>query len=332
MATTQPSLEHPATTDQPGDDRPAAGHEIQRTVEDLTPWAVSLLLHLGIGLLAAFATWLAPADVDEQPITIPIINPAEIVPVEPLTPTRTVDLSPAGSSADSIPSRQVSRPAQARMDLDLTDAVPTIGISGLASAPDGLEGNGDGAGSGLFDGDDTHHGGRAMSVIFVIDASGSLVDSLPFVISELQARLGRLQQQQRFGVVFFQRDDFIDVTRGLRPATRVRVAEVRRRITLESGNIVPGGSSNPVRAIERAISQRPELICLLSDNITGSGPYAIEQDALLEKIRQAKQRYRADTRINTIQFLHDDPLRTLEKIAAEHQGTSVLVTSKMIDR
>jgi hypothetical protein len=92
-------------------------------------------------------------------------------------------------------------------------------------------------------------------------------------------------------------------------------------ITLENGNIAPGGSSNPVEAIRLAISYRPDLIYILSDNITGSGQYAIDQTQLLEFIQEVKEKSRAaETRINTIQFLHRDPLGTLKKIAEQNGG------------
>ena len=308
------------------DDQASVGEEVHTMLQYLLPWAVSILLHLGIGLLAAFATWIAPGGFEEEEIVIPKAEVKEIIPSEVLTNVTDMEVTATTDTPREIETQEVAKGEPSEMAIDMSDAVPTFGTAAAAAAPDGSVVGTDDAGVGIYG----VGSGNAMSVIYVIDASGSLVDTLPFVIAELQSKLTRLQPSQRFGVIFFQRDDFIDVTNGMRPATPQQVEYVRNFIAIESGNITPGGSSNPVRAIERAISQRPELIYILSDNITGSGQYAIEQSALLAKIREAKQRFRAQAKINTIQFLHDDPLKTLKKIAEEHGGRSAFISAKMV--
>ena len=78
-----------------------------------------------------------------------------------------------------------------------------------------------------------------------------------------------------------------------------------RWIDIDSGNIVPAGQSNPVTALRLALKYKPQLIFLLSDNITGQGQYELNQRRLLEEIKKANQ---GNTKINTIQFLYPDHL------------------------
>ena len=90
----------------------------------------------------------------------------------------------------------------------------------------------------------------------------------------------------------------------------------------------PTGLSNPVKAITRAIQYQPEVIFLLSDNITGQGRYEVDQKQLLAQIEHANSRSR--TVINTIQFLYPDHLAryglkpTLEEIADKTEASYVV--------
>jgi len=80
--------------------------------------------------------------------------------------------------------------------------------------------------------------------------------------------------------------------------------------------------------MQQALRYRPQLMYLLSDNITGGGTgatqYEIEQQRLLDEVQRANT---GNTKINTIQFLYEDPLSkvpgkkgTLEQIAEMSGG------------
>src|SRR4029450_8789695 len=93
----------------------------------------------------------------------------------------------------------------------------------------------------------------------------------------------------------------------------------------DRNNIFPQGRSNPLAAIEKAMRLKPDVIFLLSENITGSGPFELAQaplPALLEKLNPIDpETGRRTTQINCVQFLDPDPLDTLRKIAEIHGGT-----------
>jgi len=157
-----------------------------------------------------------------------------------------------------------------------------------------------------------------------VDASGSLIDTLPFVILELKRSIGELSEKQSFTVIFFQGDDAIEVPRfGLKPATSENKQRVIKWIDLESGNITPMGLSNPVKALQLALRYRPQLLFILSDNITGQGRFEVDQKRLIADIEFNNK---SNTKINTIQFLYKDPLEqynmlpTLRMIADRSGG------------
>ena len=130
--------------------------------------------------------------------------------------------------------------------------------------------------------------------------------------------------QQRFGLVFFQRNEALMVP----PTTRLVSATPDAKVTALrwiDEKVIPAGRSNPLAAIEKALSFKPDVIFLLSENITGSGEFEIDQAdllSLLDELNPIDRRTgRRATRINCVQFLDPDPLDTLRRIAERHGGT-----------
>jgi len=91
-----------------------------------------------------------------------------------------------------------------------------------------------------------------------------------------------------------------------------------------SGEVRCGGKSNPVVAIRTAMKLQPDVIYLLSENITGSGRYEVPPDELiaqLEKLNPVDPRNgRRRVQINCIQYLTKDSLGTMQRIAEIHGG------------
>jgi hypothetical protein len=93
---------------------------------------------------------------------------------------------------------------------------------------------------------------------------------------------------------------------------------------MEAGNIIPRGSTDPVAAIKLAMRYKPELVFILSDNITGKGRYEVDRSELLKLLEESNKDKKI--KINTIQFLYPDPLKTLETISKEHGGIHKFIT------
>ena len=168
-------------------------------------------------------------------------------------------------------------------------------------------------------------GGNAKKLVYVVDASGSLLNSFPAVVSALKRSINELSDKQRFTVIFFQRDTAIEV-----PPRRLKVADAQTKKHvgdwLAEGNIITQGTSNPVTALKLAFNYRPDLIFVLSDNITGAKEYEIDQRDLLNQLDQLNKSRK--TKINTIQFLYPDQFGTLKLISDAHGGLHKFVSAE----
>ena len=121
---------------------------------------------------------------------------------------------------------------------------------------------------------------------------------------------------------------------GLTKATNDHVTRSIQWLLPSSHNIEPGGSGNPLPALRRALGYKPDLIFLLSDNITGQGIYAINQQKLLNEIERANT---GAAKINTMQFIYPDPLAlqggrgTLERIAEQTGGLYSFISRERLN-
>ena len=290
-----------------------AESDTERAVKRIVPWVVSVALHAGLIGLGFLVTWTVVALTDEEPTRLE----AEFYNLnyDPLVLT---DAGPrAAETPTSLPAvEQLTRRAEALTGLDvaplsaLADAAPPA-ASAFSRAPAADE-----AGfMGLRTTD-------ARRICYLIDASGSMIGSLPIVLEELARSLEALSERQRFGIVFFQDGGALVATGGdeLLPATPA--ARTRTLQWIES-NVVPQGRSDPLAAFEAALALDPDVVFLLSENITGAGPFEIDQADLLARLEQlnpADGRAGRPCRINCVQFLSPDPLQTLARIAERHGG------------
>ena len=83
----------------------------------------------------------------------------------------------------------------------------------------------------------------------------------------------------------------------------------------------PKDRSNPSKALTDAFRLDPEVVYLVSTDITGSGNYEIDREALftlLERLNPRRTDGRRDTIVRCIQLLDDDRLGTLREIARRH--------------
>ncbi|MCE9590289.1 MAG: VWA domain-containing protein [Planctomycetes bacterium] len=331
-----------------GQEEPTVREEANLLLETLAPWGISILLHLGIVLLAVFMTWNSV-----QKLDIEIEEP--IIPISTFSATPGVPMTGRMSTSTAMASTKLSRSTSTSAAALGPGKTGVAGLGGTGTG--GGKGSGVGPGSGggpgsMIIGFGTGggggagggggspfgtgtggggggglrvgffgNGGNAKKIIYLIDASGSLIDTLPFVINELKRSINALSEVQSFTVIFFQGDDVKEVPpRNLKPANAETKKRVIEWIDPAAGNIIPGGGTNPVKALKLALQYQPQLIYVLSDNITGNGRFEVDQRRLLADIERANS---AGTKINTIQFIYQDPL-----VAKNLKGTLELISTR----
>jgi hypothetical protein len=324
----KPEDEEAPTEDEAADD--SIGSEINDALRIMLPWMTSLLLHLGAIMLTLFVVWSVVEQVEEEQPIIPSARLSD-KPGGTLTGQQDTDLAQTQSTR-KIETEAVSGATEESLNTlngggVEGNALELVGLSGGGSASGGklapfgtTSGTGTGLGAKFYG-----TGGNATKIIYIVDASGSLIDTFPFVIKELKRSIGELSDKQSFTVIFFQGGAAIEVPpRGWKQATSETKKRVNDFVSLEAGNVVPHGTTNPIAAIKLAMKYSPQLVFILSDNITGQGKYEVDRDELLKIVNDANKDKKIA--INTIQFLYPDPLNTLRDLAKDNGGIPKFIT------
>ncbi len=275
-------------------------------------WIVSIGLHLGCGVIAFFVTWTIIRTADE--------------PVHRITPTWhkepiTVDASIPNLEQPSLDVSVDVPVIQEVIQSPIQDGYEVLEtVQSAVELPEFIKRTP--RKEAKFMGLDA---ASAKSLVYVVDASGSMLLHLSTVLDELERSLQALHPEQSFGILFFQKDNAIHVPpKGkLQYAHGTNIQDAMDWIR-SSGYVIPSGSSNPVTALRRAIRLKPDVIYLLSENITGSGKYAIESSELIEAIDSLNpidvKTGKRDVEINCIEYLTHDPNGTMAQIASIHGG------------
>jgi len=287
-------------------DEPSVSDEMNAVIVGVLPWVISLVFHAALVILAIFVVWSTVANQDEEEIIVPIAR-LSATPGAPVTQTQQKKVSKQSSMSQRRSLSQSRSTSQSTLSQTSNTQSSLVGVSGASGVKSSAFSKAARSGSGekaSFFGT----GGNARRLAYLVDASGSMIETLPFVILELKRSIGELSEKQSFTVIFFQGDDAIEVpvpNKGLKRATSQNKQKVINWIDISTGNVVPRGLSNPVSALQLALRYRPQLLFVLSDDITGDGRYEVDQRRLLTDIRRNNK---VGTKINTIQFLYEDKL------------------------
>lgn len=287
-----------------------------RRFASVLPWLVSLGLHSLLVVAALFAIWTSVAGVSPQIVPLVQLGNTAGTPLQRQAENRLEAAAPP-----LVPAVEPA-PQENTLDAPIEITTPLLGTLDMAGKPSPFQSTL--TSSAQFQTTFLGSGGNARRIAFVIDASGSLLDTLPFVLQELQKTVDSLHPRQEFTVLFYQGDTIIEAPpAGLKQAIASHKQQLAHWLDPQKRNIFAGGASDPVPAIKRALSYQPQLIFLLSDNITAGDLYQIDQRRLLDEITAANT---SGTRINTLQFLYADARtgpeqkETLELIAEQSGG------------
>lgn len=168
-------------------------------------------------------------------------------------------------------------------------------------------------------------GQRADTVVYVMDRSGSMLETFGILKLELKKAIGELSEDQRFNVLWFSDEKKPQMWA---PSLRRATIENKRDAFEAIDAVIPEGQTNPIPAIQKALSFRPipDVMFLLSD-----GDFNLQNDEVLKAIRAKNRNQR--TIINTILFIEDIYVtgeNVLEIIARENRGTYKHVTQEDI--
>lgn len=215
--------------------------------------------------------------------------------------------SSGGEAQAALLSDQAS--ASARMLSEL-GGIGNPGAGQGTGEGDGIgSGRGPGVGAGFFGSKSQGH-----SFVYVVDMSGSMNGRrFERAKAELVRSINRLNPEQAFYVVFFNDRmlplfDPVEPPKNLLPASANNKTRAIRWIKLRTAS----STTNPLYAMELALSLKPDAVFLLTDG-------ELDDPELVKRvIRQANK---SNTQVHTIAFENEEGGRTLEAIAKENNGT-----------
>ncbi len=341
---------------------PKLGFFQQPWVQNGLPFVSSLLLHAGIVVLGLLAAKAVDVVVNNAPVEEQIIVPdSELVEEGAPGGVQTVGLGsdqtraaapdefPEGAAPDgwapkpgenSAPSLEGGGAGDASTD-------PVIGLGpgggfGKGSGVGGGKGAGQGSGSGEGSGPLAPFGtpggggigpksrfmgvgGNARKVIFLCDATGTMLPVFDDLRRELVKAVTGLKSIQGFNICFFQEDAYSILSKdGLLLATPENKAKSFKFL---EDNFAQG-RTNPIPAIRASFAQKPELIYVLTDGFDAVGSFQEVVDEF-RKLNATKQ-----TRVNTLWIqsnsggLEPELEAVLKQIAQENGGKFKKVEEK----
>lgn len=333
----------------------------QPWVQDVLPFATSLAIHVGL-IVLGFATYKAAEKivrVVKEQIVVPdsavvagqdvggIPNPG-MGPDTDRPAAQSVDTSVSESkglseSKTNLNSTLMNAPGGGQGDDASGDIIGQGGGSGKGRSGVGGPGDGGGGGGGgaLAEfgtpgggggigpkGRVFGHGGNAMNIVYICDASGSMMLKMDLLKVELDKSVQQLMPIQAFDVMFYQDSNPKHYT-SLDSDLDVANADNKKKLYTFLQDIVGQGTTHAIPALTAAFQMqtKPDLIYLLTDGAFEDEGGAAVMDAI-SKLNADKK-----VHVNTVLLLGKnidpgelkDATATMQKIADKNGGTFVSV-------
>lgn len=281
----------------------------------LAAWAISVVIHvvlffIMVALVFPFATKQAPANasVTHADIIGPI-SESKYVPAPTDRPNQSLTV------LNQKPKRYTPREFTKLADVS-SFKKPELSIIGIGA------GGGDAANLGLAIGNAGGPeffglGGSSRGVrriVYVVDRSGSMLDTFNFVQQELKRSISALRRSQKFHVIFFSTGAPVE-NPPRRPVSAITAHKQEFFRFLQT--VFPGGGTEPGPALKRALDLEPDLVYLLSDGVDFDPNLMKNLDAWNSK---------RNVQIYTIAYLDRAGSEFLKLIAQEHGGDFKYVT------
>ena len=279
----------------------------------LSAWFVSMLIHAVLFFIMFVVVFPYTPKLDAS---LPVTRAELVGDPEALA----FDLSPVSEWAAEAP-----MPATRELRFTPRKSDQLAGLATLKKPELPIIGIGAGSGDfskyglGVSDGTGPEFfglGGTARGtgrIVYVVDRSGSMLDTFDVVRQELKRSVEALRRSQKFHVILFNSGAPLE-----NPPKRLVSAIPARKQKLFKflDSVMPDGGTDPGPAMRRAFSVEPELIYFLTD-----GQF---DPVLLKQLDQWNKDRRV--RIFTIAFFGAGGAELLERIAREHDGEFRFIT------
>jgi hypothetical protein len=309
-------------------------------LEATFPWMVSFTLHLGILLLVIamfyFGAKKKVNDDEGKEVIIPNGAPTELDDGKPpgspnpgvandTTEAAQDKFKEASDGWAETPSDDNKNSAFSGSEGDLTNIIGRgvggsvgAGVGGIGTgdggklAPYGIRGGGNGPGpKGMFG----HGTMSAARIVYVLDHSGSMIDTFDFLREEVKKSLNGLTPMQAFSVVMFS--EKVDEVFPKDGAHLVNATpDVKRDLQNFVDNVRAAGKNDDLfdpfaDGLRKAFAMKPQIIYFLTDG--NFDPRVVDE---------AKRLNTGKVKINTIAFIKvsKEAEQSLQTIAADSNG------------
>lgn len=279
----------------------------------IMPWVISAFFHLGLFVIMLFFVMVNSTNKIPKEATIPDMdmtkppgarmsnrqNPSK---VKSSNPTRARNYARTESTA-----------ASTKREVDIGRA----GGGGASGRFDRSTGGGGPRSSFLGGGGNAHH------VVFVIDRSGSMIDTFDQLKLEMRRSISKLSEVQDFHVIMFAEGKPIESTGNrLVPASE----ESKLRIVPWLDQVLAIGQTDPIPALRRAFevlshanAKKGKMIYLLTDGV-------FPNNAEVLKFIRSRNKSN-EVHINTYLYGHyeDEAVEVLTLIAEENGGSFIKI-------
>jgi hypothetical protein len=338
-------------------------------VQNVLPLATSLTAHAGLAVLAVALIAAAgkvarviddtPA-VDEQIIVpdSPVFanQPAAAIPqfdspAGPMEQARQDKIElPTAVGTSQTPSPDINPGGGSGSDADSASAALMLGRGNggrpgssagpglgdnIGSGTGGLPanfgsptiGSGDGRGiSPIF----CPPGGNARKIVFVCDATGTMINKMSVLKRELTTAVGSLRNgTQSYKVIFFVGGGSVatESKNGLIVGSTANKKQTFDWLT----DVTPEGTTDPVPALQAAFKLQPDLIYFLSD---GEFNNLRSYSAVLEEVDRLHQATGSRVKVNTILFetFEPDAEKAMQTISDRTGGRFLRIGLKDLER
>ncbi|MEM9347543.1 MAG: FHA domain-containing protein [Planctomycetota bacterium] len=166
-------------------------------------------------------------------------------------------------------------------------------------------------------------------IVFLVDASGSLIDSLPQMLVWLNRALQTVEEDERFAIYFFKAGEPIAIKpEGMLVPSREVLNQISKDwLDPNSVPVFPSGRSNPSNAITAALKLEPTDIYLLSDDAFAAHQGDTSPDQALDLVKQALGD--SDARVHGVQFFYRSDNSILKTLADQTKGTFEFVRDRV---
>jgi hypothetical protein len=153
-------------------------------------------------------------------------------------------------------------------------------------------------------------------VVFLIDTSGSMVETLPIAIRRLRKRIAEMSVGQRVAIVAFNHRGVTEPPMG----NPVKITEATRRELMSwlgEQDWKFGKWSDPRAAIDAALKFDPQRIHIFSDDRFGRAPGGQAGDVIDGVLQRLEQ---SDAEVHAVQLLYRGETSYLRRLAERTHG------------